>query len=365
MQNSELISWIIERCNCVLFGQGNVTTLGLSSASLDKALANAAWHGVLPILMKDVEENVVGDIENREIVLKWFAVSEKSKKDFKYRLSLMEHLAQEFKKADLDVMFLKGATLARLYPYPECRVSSDIDYYMYGRSQESIEVLSRMGIQTSEYFNHHTQANYNGILLENHYDFLDRDNHSSNRLLDDELKALASEEGKKYSFSFDNSAIDNAFCMSPTMNAIFIIRHMAGHFFAESVSLRMLYDWALFLEKDSKDVNWERVFALYEKSGLITFVRIVQGILQKKFGLKFEGLKIVPANDSIIEKVWESIMNPPQHNPYCYNSVRYLLFESKVFWDNRWKHRLVYPNESYMSLFVNYVSLYLKKKINV
>lgn len=365
MQNSELIGWIIQRCNQVLFGNDKVDAIELNKVNLDRALSLASLHGMLPVLMQNIEKCKVADTETRKVIIKWYAVSENAKISYKFRLSLMEQLALEFKKANLDVMFLKGASLANFYPTPECRVFSDIDYYMFGKSKESVGILKRMGIKTEEYFNHHTQATFNGVLLENHYDFLDIDNHQSNQLLDEELKHLALKEGKKYPFNFENATIDNAYCMSPTMNAIFLIRHMAGHFFAESVSLRMMYDWALFLDKDSAKVDWDNVTMLYDRSGLTTFVKIVQGVLAEFFGLNFEHCPITPERVEIVERVWDSILNPPAQNPHRYNTLSYLSYETKVFITNRWKHHLVYPDESYWKLFASYVSSYLKKKLHV
>ena len=49
--------------------------------------------------------------------------------------------------------------------------------------------------------------------------------------MDDELKRLAVEEGHRYPFLFDNPDVDIAYMMSPAMNAIFLMRHMAAHFF--------------------------------------------------------------------------------------------------------------------------------------
>ena len=39
----------------------------------------------------------------------------------------------------------------------------------------------------------------------------------------------------------------------------------------------------------------------------------------------------------------------------------FYLFETKTFFSNRWKHRLVYPGESFMMLFLKYCWLGIKK----
>lgn len=359
------IEWIIERCNEVLFGmnKGQDPVTSLNIKELDQNLSEATRHGMLPVVMESLSRAKISEPEKKKVVLKWYGASENSKKNYWKRLDLMEQLALQFKKEGLDVMFLKGATTARLYPEPQLRVFGDIDFYMYGNDKESIQALEGLGIDTREYFNHHTQASFDGVLLENHYDFLDRDNHQGNLLLDDELKRLAMTEGHQYPFRFENPEVDNAYAMSPTMNAIFLMRHMAAHFFSETVALRMLYDWALFQKKYANEVDWNYVTGLYQKAGMPEFPGMIQGILNSKLGLTIPECPIVPIYGKEMEGIWKSIVESPASNPYQKNSIRFLLFEARMFLDNRWKHQLVFEDESYWFLFFSYTWQYLRKKI--
>lgn len=360
------IDWIIRRCNEVLFGKKMKSDDEelVDSNELNLLLSDASRHGMLPVVMQSLSEVKPAGKDIKSVILKWYGVSEHAKRQYWKRLSLMEKLALEFKKAGIDVMFLKGATTARLYPAPQLRVFGDIDYYMFGKSDKSVEVLKSMGIKTEEYFNHHTQASFDGVLLENHYDFLDRDNHQGNLLLDDELKRLAATEGHKYPFKFENKEADNAYCMSPTMNAIFLMRHMAAHFFSETVPLRMLYDWALFQKNYSKEVDWGKTLELYKKSGIPEFPRMIQGILVSKLCLDMSESPIKPICNATTDRIWQSIIESLESNPYKKNSTRYLLYEAKVFMSNRWKHHLVFEDESYWHLFFSYTWQYLKKKVH-
>ena len=359
------IEWIIERCNEVLFGlnKGQDPVASLKIRELDQKLAEATRHGMLPVVMESLSKTRISDPEKKKVILKWYGVSEKSKKNYWKRIGLMERLALQFKNAGLEVMFLKGATTAKLYPEPQLRMFGDIDYYMFGDTDKSVLALKELGIETEEYFNHHTQASFEGVLLENHYDFLDRDNHRGNLELDDELKRLAAKEGHQYPFTFENPEVDNAYSMSPTMNAIFLMRHMAIHFFSESVPVRMLYDWALFQKKYVGEVNWDTTLELYKKAGMSKFPGMIQGILNSKLGVTIPECPIEPICGKETERIWESIIEPPASNTHKKNSVRYLLFEARLFFSNRWKHSIVFEDESYWFLFISYTWQYLKKKI--
>lgn len=359
------IEWIIERCNEVLFGmnKGQAPVSSLKIKELDQNMAEATRHGMLPVVMESLSKVKISDPEMKKVILKWYGASEKSKKNYWQRLDLMEQLALQFKKAGLDVMFLKGATTARLYPEPQLRVFGDIDYYLYGEALKGVTELENNGVETINCAHHHTRAYMDGVLLENHYDFLDRQNHKSDLLLDDELKRLAKVEGHNYPFKFENAEVNNAYCMSPTMNAIFLMRHMGIHFFSETVALRMLYDWALFQKKYAGEVDWNKTQELYKKSGMPVFPRMIQGILVSKLGLDMSFSPIQPICNATTDRIWQSIIESPASNPYKKNSVRFLLYEAKIFIANRWKHQLVFEDESYWFLFFSYTWQYLKKKI--
>lgn len=328
-----------------------------------KLLSMASLHGMLPVVMSFFETRRIEHQELRTIVIKWFGMAQMSINNYRMRLKTMCELAGMFAEAGLDVMFFKGAALAQLYPVPEWRVFSDIDFYLYGKWKEGNYVLARHGIESSPYPHHNTEAVLHNILLENHYDFVERLNHRQNLILDDELKRLADEEGRNIKATFLGENMKSVYVMTPTMNAIFLMRHMSAHFVSESIPLRMLYDWILFLRTHAKDVDWERVDKLYMASGMTEFVGIVQGLLQKYFQVEIPLCPVKPLLSKKTEKVWKSIACPPKVNPYKKKGWLYYLYEAKVFLANRWKHQIVYPGESYVFLFVRYSWSAMKRKL--
>lgn len=357
---------LVAICNQVLLSEDKPTRSFLLSHSSaeewDNLFSLAAKHGMLPTVISFLETKKIEDDSLRKVIIKWYAVAQNFKKEYQKRVLTMRELSMMFAEDGLDIMFFKGAVLAQLYPYPEWRVFSDIDFYLYGKCVEGNKVLARHGIESRPYYHHNTEATLHGILLENHYDFVERLNHRQNLVLDDELKKLADEEGKSISATFLGDDIRNAYVMTPTMNAIFLMRHMSAHFVSESIPLRMLYDWALFLKHHSKEVDWKRVERLYKASGMIEFVGIIQGLLQKFFSVSFPECPVKPLMGEKMERVWHSIMCPPVSNPYKKQNIAYFLYETKVFIKNRWKHQIVYPSESYLLLFIRYTWSVLKKK---
>ena len=357
MEKLEAVDIIIGLCNGILLKGQNPTLPNLKAKDWDKVLSLAAEQGVLPVIIPLLTDITFDDVGSRMMLLEWYAIAQQNKQRYAMRLEIMQYLAKIFGQDGIDIMFMKGAVLAQLYPEPTWRVFNDIDYYLFGKSERGNEVLKKHLIESSAYYHHHTQASLNGILLENHYDFVERVNHRCDIILDDALKALAEKEGRTIWASFLGEEAKNAYLMTPTMNAIFLIKHMAIHFVSETISLKMLYDWALFLKHQAKDVDWELVTELYENSGMTEFAGLIQYLLKMKLGVEYAECPVFPFDEEKAVMLWQSIIYPPEQDPYKKYSFKYYLFEAKTFLKNRWKHRIVYPEESFIWILFKFAWL--------
>lgn len=365
MNKNKKANTIAKICNGILLDNKNSSVPELTGTQWDEVLEMASSQGVLPIAIQKLNETNTGGGKpmGNEQLLQWIGVTLQNEQNYKMRLYVMRELAKMFDQEGIDILFLKGASLAQMYPNPEWRVFSDVDYYLYGESERGIKILAEQGIENSEYYHHHTQASFNGVLIENHYDFVERINHKCDVMLDDALKELAVKEGHDVKATFLGEDVNNAYLMTPTMNAIFLMRHMSAHFVSETVPMRMLYDWALFLKKYASEVDWNHLMPLYERSGMMKFVRIIMAILKNHLEFECAVCPVSLGNQEMADKVWASIINPPEPDPHDKFTLRYYLFEAKTFFANRWKHKLVYPGESFVGLFFKYVKLGLNMMI--
>lgn len=364
MENKQIADLIIAICNKLILVKTTKTDVSqpdLSAGEWNSVLVFAFQQGVGSVIAQLLHDLRIDDESVRKILVKWYMQAEGKRQHYFLRLKTMRELAEMLADAEIDIMFMKGAALAQLYPQPEWRVFSDIDYYLYGKSRLGIKVMAENGIENSAYYHHHTQASLHGILLENHYDFIERINHRCDIILDDALKELAEKEGRNIKADFLGDGIHNAYIMTPTMNAIFLMRHMSAHFVSETIPLKMLYDWALFLKNYAKAVDWPYVERLYRQSGMLTFAGIIQSILRLYLEYECADCPISNGQDRDAERVWESIVCIPKPNPYQAKSLRYYIFETETFFSNRWKHKIVYPEESYSLLFFRYAWSSIKK----
>jgi len=368
MEQQDLLKIIIAICDKVLLPDKSNSDATIPELTIDEwneLLVQASKHGMLPTVIHFFENKQIEDKQQRRVFVKWYAVAQKYKMRYQLRLQSMRELAEMFAEEGLEVMFFKGASLAQMYPNPEWRVFSDIDFYLYGKCAEGNRVMARHGIESRPFYHHNTEATLHGILLENHYDFMDRLNHRSNLILDDGLKKLVGEEGRSRRATFFDEEVENAFVMTPTMNAIFLMRHMAAHFASESIPLKMLYDWILFMKNYADEVDWERVCQLYNTTKMTKFVRIIQDLINTYFRVDVPKVPIKICDNENVSKVWDSIVFPPTSNPHKKYTISYYVQETQTYIDNKWKHKIVFPDESYFLLSLHYAWSVIKKKLGL
>ena len=323
----------------------------------EKILSLSAKQRVLPLVVSMFDVLPADRTATWTTAIEGRLMAEKLADKQRLRLELVPRLAALFRERKLDVMFIKGATLSLRYPAVELRFFGDLDFYLFGHAQEGAEVLTANGISNREYYHHHNQAVWEGVLLENHYDFVDLENHKSNRVLDEALKAMAVRERRP--FSLPGHTIGNAYRMSPTMEAVFLMRHMSAHFASGEMELRQLYDWILLVRDESGKIDWWEVCRLYEASGMMHFAGIVSWIIREKLSVDMD-LPIPLAEEADAERVWADICKPHKVNKFKKGSFRYNWVEAQELLRNRWKYRLVYPGESFAGLMLNMLKLKLK-----
>ena len=178
MTNNGKADIIAKICNGI-FLDNKKTVPELTGSEWVEVLEMASSQGVLPVVIQKLNKaNPSGGTQMvKEQLLQWIGVTLQNEQYYKLRLYVMRELAKMVSHEGMDIMFLKGASLAQLYPNPLWRVFSDVDYYLFGESDNGIKLLAQNGIENSDYYHHHTQASFNGVLIENHYDFVERINH--------------------------------------------------------------------------------------------------------------------------------------------------------------------------------------------
>lgn len=247
----------------------------------------------------------------------------------------------------IKMMVLKGYGLSMNYPKPNHRPTGDIDTFHFGQWREADAcVHDRLGIEIDNSHHHHTVFGYQGVTVENHYDFLNVYSRKSNVEFEKVLKSLAAEDK-----AIKDEEMENVFYPSPNFNALFIVRHSAGNFCAAGIILRQVLDWLLFVKKYHDKVDWEMVYRMYRKFNLVRYVNSLNAIGIQYLGFDAKWFPEYEKDKCLVERILKDMLNPEfkeKENGCLMNGV---FVKLRRWWQNRWKLKIT-TSDSLCSVFL-------------
>ena len=286
---------------------------------------------------------------SRDILLRWAANVDNIERTYAKQKVALHKLASFYSRNGFKMMLLKGYGLSLNYPTPEHRPCGDIDIWLYGRQQEADGLLRRThGVEISEDKHHHTTFTVNGILVENHCHFLNINTHNSNAEFEQILQHyVASEAGQVINIKESEVTLP-----PPNFNALFLLRHMTGHFVTAETALRHFCDWAMFASKYGESIDWPQITEIAKRFNLDRFLAIANRICVENLG--FSSLKfgnIISEDSTLTQRVLQDIISPEFNQSYpSHSKIGVVIFRTKRWWAKRWKQRLVY-NDSLVGIF--------------
>ena len=173
--------------------------------------------------------------------------------DFYQILSCTSGVMRLFDEEKIGCVLLKGISIAKLYPGPEYRKSSDVDILLADRNdaERACELLEKNGfVRDSEPHSlHHIEFMSPGnVLLELHTEMAEPfDNENANRLLN-ELAAAGCGRRKEFVYAGESTYIYDSAALG-----LSIVIHGLQHFMRKGMGIKMLLDWAVFLQNEDFD----------------------------------------------------------------------------------------------------------------
>lgn len=320
------------------------------------------WHevldfsiqqGVTAIILDGVDKCFSNGIELNigfQAKMEWIGTVSQMEQQYTHHKNVIKELASVYLQQDIRMMLMKGVGLSFDYPIPNHRPCGDIDIYLFGDLEKGDKLIrEKYNIDIDHDQHKHTIFAFNGVTIENHYDFANYHKHRSSKKLDEWLKKETNNSVKT----------DNVWLPSANFNAIFLVRHAASHFAAEEITLRHLLDWAFFVEKHYDEVDWEWQWKVCQEQNMHKFLLAINDICVKILG--FDNSKYKTGGETALtEMVLNEIMNPTYIENTPKGMMVNIMKRGQLWWRNRWKHKIVYP-ESLFSTFFQQVYAHLMK----
>ena len=292
----------------------------------------------------------------RALLLEWAFNVEQIEKRYHRQEATLGRLAAFFHRHGIPMMLLKGYGLSLSYPVPAHRPFGDLDIWLFGRQPEADRLVTReLGIRVDGGKEHHTTFLFEGIMVENHYDIVNTQTHSSNRRVERSLKQYAAQSGE----FFELGGVPVSLPSAP-FNALFLLRHAAVHFAAINIGLRHIVDWYVFLEHSRGQIDWPELYALARDAKMAGFLDCLNAICADRLGLDGSLLPLFACDPELKERVLNEILSPEFSDLRPKGLLPVMWFKTRRWWANRWKHRIVY-DESLASAFLNSVWAHLKR----
>lgn len=303
--------------------------------------------------------------------IQWALLTEQIEKKYARQKLVIKRLASFFAEHNIKMMILKGYGLSLNYPVPNHRPCCDVDIWLfeeqktadgsikrYSAQQKADELLRQhFNIEIDEDKHHHTVFYIDGVMVENHYDFLNIYSHKSNRIIESRLQQLTQQPMMRAEVDGEEVYLPSA-----DFHSLFMLRHSAAHFTADRITLRHLLDWRYFIGRYHTQINWPALRNLAEQTNMLQFLDCVNAICIDKLGLPAECVPLFERGPKLVERVWNEILQPEFSEPQPQGAgyLKSWSYMMRRWWANRWKHHIVYQ-ESLLRTFVDQVWSHLLK----
>ena len=304
-------------------------------------------HGLLAVVVDGIERLPEQHRPPKALLLEWIGNTLQS---YEQRYTLYEKaigkLAGFYNQHGYRMMLLKGYACSLDWPKPEHRPCGDIDIWQFGQWREADSALTaELGIMIDGSHHHHTVFDWIGFSVENHYDFVNVHAHKSSKELEVVFKELGADDSHYVEVNGER-----VYLPSPNLHALFLIKHMVSHFAAAEISLRQVLDWAFFVEKHTKEVDWDWLLPLLDQYHMKEFFNCINAICVGDLSFDVKIFPNVQFDPSLKDKVLADILSPKWTAAEPKGFFKRMAYKYCRWQGNAWKQRLCY-NESRWSMF--------------
>ena len=301
-------------------------------------MEEATRQGVQGLCLDAFERLPMECRPDKKILLEWLGRVVPLERFYQNHLKTIDALSCFYRQNGIKMMLLKGYGLSLYWPKPNHRPAGDMDIYLGEAWQEADKLVSeKLGIKVDDGHEHHTCFFFQGTSVENHYDFVNTKINESAKELEALFKRLA---------TFDKPLAMGEgviYLPSPTLNAIFLIRHLGQHFASAEATLRQLLDWGFFMRHESDNVDWELVLSTLKRVGIYRFFQQINAICVDYLGFSESSFPKIEREPALEKRILGDILSPE----FCEvkpagNTLRVVWFKTRRFFANRWKRELVF-----------------------
>lgn len=299
----------------------------------------AERHGLTAVVLDGIDNASLNSQIPLELKLQWIGeVLQDYEGRYKDYGKAIGEMAGFYNCHGYKMMVLKGYACSLDWPRPNHRPCGDIDIWQFGKQKDADSLLASIkGVALDSSLPHHTVFYWDNFMVENHFDFLNvRYGHRN-----DEMEVLLKEQAMDDSHSI---VIDGQKVYLPNANlhALFLLRHSMLNFAATEITLRQVLDWAFFVEKHSKEINWKWLFEILKEYKMMNFFNTISAICVDDLGFSSSSYPSIQFLPDMKDRVLADILSPEFSGNTPLNIFTRAFFKMRRWQANAWKQDMCY-----------------------
>ena len=341
----------------VRLGIGHQGSISSNIINWNEVKTLAIRQGLSAIILDGIEKLPESKQPSKVILLQWIgSIFQSYERRYDLYKRAITEMAGFYNSHGYKMMILKGYACSLDWPKSEHRPCGDIDIWLFGKQKEADLLLAKeKSITIDSSHHHHTMFEWQGFTVENHYDFINVHHHPSHR----GLEAIFKELGKDDSHYVEVGG-ERVYMPSPNLHALFLLRHALNHFASIGINLRQILDWAFFVEKHTKKIDWEWLEAVIDKYHMRDFYNCINAICVEDLGFGADIFPLVQFLPDLKNKVLNDVLNPEFTIDKPRGFYHKWIHKYCRWKGNRWKQKMCYK-ESIWNAFWNGMMVHLAK----
>lgn len=219
----------------------------------------------------------------RELLLKWWSMTEKIKQSCKHLNETAYLVEKQFAKDGFKSCILKGVGIASLYPEPQYRTPGDIDIWLDAERENIVKYVRKHKKSPFVIYHHVDFIKVNGVSIEVHFTpSYFNDFRTNNRF----QKYVQEQRKVQMGNIITLEGAGEVHTPSLAFNRVFILTHIYRHLFDEGVGLRQLLDYYYVLRQGFTEDERKKTMSELYNLKMVRFAEAVMWVLQYVFGLE-------------------------------------------------------------------------------
>lgn len=245
------------------------------STKLNEVMRIASAHGLSAIAFDGLEEALKSNSERRNdipkhLLMQWYGLCVQQTALFKKNWSAACSLASLLCENGIEVVMLKGRSIAQYYPISEHRYSCDLDLFVAGDDRgRACNILEAQGIRLEREVYKEVEFQFEGVYVELHRYITPVRGNKTLLRFERYLRDLLDASPKSY---FEGTSLINP----PLMFTVMLyIEHALGDLLHGKLTLKHVMDWVVLRKQE---IDRTEIEARCKELGFHRFLMLIDAM---------------------------------------------------------------------------------------